>query len=68
MFWMELSRHIPKWWVIKLLFILTKKTKTFEYYSQFFDTVEMIQTFYKKFYKKMEKDLFIWLTEISPEF
>jgi uncharacterized protein YecE (DUF72 family) len=44
-----------------------KKTKTFAYYSQFFDTVEMIQTVYKKHYRKMEKDLFTWLTEISHE-
>jgi uncharacterized protein YecE (DUF72 family) len=48
-------------------FYPSKKTKTFEYYSQFFDTVEKIQTFYKKYYKKMEKDLFTWLAEISPE-
>ena len=48
-------------------FYPNKKTKTFAYYSQFFDTVEMIQTFYKKHYKKMNKDLFTWLTEISPE-
>ncbi len=48
-------------------FYPNKKTKTFAYYSQFFDTVEMIQTFYKKYYKKMEKDLFTWLTEITPE-
>ncbi|WP_458720628.1 DUF72 domain-containing protein [Candidatus Nitrosocosmicus sp. R] len=48
-------------------FYPSKKTKTFAYYSQFFDTVEMIQTFYKKHYKKMSKDLFTWLTEISPE-
>ncbi len=48
-------------------FYPNKKTKTFAYYSQFFDTVEMIQTFYKKYYKKMSKDLFTWLTEISPE-
>ena len=27
----------------------------------------MIQTFYKKYYKKMNKDLFTWLTKISPE-
>ncbi len=48
-------------------FYPNKKTKTFAYYSQFFDTVEMIQTFYKKHYKKMEKDLFTWLTEVSPK-
>ncbi len=48
-------------------FYPNKKTKTFAYYSQFFDTVEMIQTFYKKHYKKMNKDLFTWLTQISPE-
>ncbi len=48
-------------------FYPNKKTKTFAYYSQFFDTVEMIQTFYKKHYKKMSKDLFTWLTTISPE-
>ncbi len=44
-----------------------KKTKTFAYYSQFFDTVEMIQTFYKKHYRKMSKDLFTWLAEITSE-
>ena len=49
------------------VFYPTKKTKTFAYYSQFFDTVEMIQTFYKKYYKKMNKDLFTWLTTISSE-
>ena len=49
------------------VFYPNKKTKTFAYYSQFFDTVEMIQTFYKKHYKKMNKDLFTWLTEIAPE-
>jgi uncharacterized protein YecE (DUF72 family) len=48
-------------------FYPNKKTKTFAYYSHFFDTVEMIQTFYKKHYRKMDKDLFTWLTEISPE-
>ena len=48
-------------------FYPTKNTKTFKYYSQFFDTVKMIQTFYKKYYKKMNKDLFTWLTEIAPE-
>lgn len=48
-------------------FYPNKKTKTFAYYSQFFDTVEMIQTLYKKYYKKMNKDLFTWLTETSPE-
>jgi uncharacterized protein YecE (DUF72 family) len=48
-------------------FYPNKKTKTFAYYSQFFDTVEMIQTFYTKHYKKMSKDLFSWLATISPE-
>ena len=48
-------------------FYPNKKTKTFAYYSQFFDTVEMIQTFYKKYYKKMSKDLFTWLATTSPE-
>ena len=48
-------------------FYPNNKTKTFAYYSQFFDTVEMIQTFCKKYYKKMSKDLFTWLTEASPE-
>ncbi len=45
----------------------SKKIKTFAHYTQFFDTVEMIQTFYKKYYKKMSKDLFTWLATISPE-
>ena len=48
-------------------FYPNKKTKTFAHYSQFFDTVEMIQTFYKKHYKKMSKDLFTWLAETSPD-
>jgi uncharacterized protein YecE (DUF72 family) len=48
-------------------FYPNKKTKTFACYSQFFDTVEMIQTFYKKYYRKMNKDLFSWLTEITPD-
>jgi uncharacterized protein YecE (DUF72 family) len=46
-------------------FYPNKKTKTFAYYSQYFDTVEMIQTFYKKHYRKMTKDLFTWLATIS---
>lgn len=43
------------------------KTRKLNYYSQFFDTVEMDATFYKKFYLNMTKGLFMGLTKATPD-
>ena len=42
------------------------KTRKLNYYSQFFQTVEMDATFYKRFYLNMTKGLFIGLTKATP--
>ena len=43
------------------------KTRKLRYYSQFFNTVEMDATFYKKFYLNMTKGLFMGLIKATPE-
>ena len=43
------------------------KTRKLNFYSQFFNTVEMDATFYKKFYLNMTKSLFIGLTKATPD-
>ncbi len=45
------------------IFYPDNKTRKLNYYSQFFDTVEMDATFYKRFYQHMTKGLFIGLVE-----
>lgn len=47
------------------VFYPDKHTRKLNYYSQFFDTVEMDSTFYKKFYLNMTKGLFIGLTKAT---
>lgn len=49
------------------VFYPDKKTRKLNYYSQFFNTVEMDATFYKKFYQNMKKGLFIGLTRATPD-
>ncbi|MDN5868874.1 MAG: DUF72 domain-containing protein [Candidatus Nitrosocosmicus sp.] len=49
------------------VFYPDNKTRKLNYYSQFFDTVEMDATFYKKFYVSMNKGLFIGLTKATPD-
>ena len=41
------------------------KTRKLNYYSQFFDTVEMDATFYKKFYEHMTPGLFTGITKLA---
>jgi len=49
------------------IFYPDTKTKKIQYYSQFFNTVEMDATFYEKFYKYMTKEIFIALSAATPE-
>lgn len=42
-------------------------TKKIQYYSQFFDTVEMDSTFYHKFYSNMTKGTFIGMIRATPD-
>lgn len=42
-------------------------TKRLQYYSQFFDTVEMDATFYEKFYKYMTKETFVNMNKATPD-
>ncbi|HXT85052.1 MAG TPA: DUF72 domain-containing protein [Verrucomicrobiae bacterium] len=48
------------------IFYPDNKTRKLNYYSQFFDTVEMDATFYKRFYQHMTKGLFIGLVKATP--
>jgi len=48
------------------IFYPDNKTRKLNYYSQFFDTVEMDATFYKRFYQNMTKGLFVGLTKATP--
>lgn len=41
-------------------------TKKLQFYSQYFNTVEMDSTFYEKFYKYMTKETFISISTASP--
>ena len=49
------------------VFYPDSKTRKLNFYSQFFNTVEMDSTFYKKFYLNMTKSLFIGLTKATPD-
>lgn len=49
------------------VFYPDSKTMRLNYYSQFFDTVEMDATFYKRFYQNMTKGLFMGLNKATPE-
>ncbi len=48
------------------VFYPDEKTRKLNFYSRFFDTVEMDATFYKKFYLDMKKGLFIGLAKTTP--
>ncbi len=47
------------------VFYPDNKTRILNYYSQFFDTVEMDATFYKRFYEHMTLSLFIGITKAT---
>jgi uncharacterized protein YecE (DUF72 family) len=49
------------------IFYPDSKIKKLNYYSQFFNTVEMDATFYNRFYQNMTKSLFIGLTKTTPD-
>ena len=48
------------------IFYPNTRTKKLQFYSQFFNTVEMDSTFYEKFYKFMTKETFISISKASP--
>ncbi|TVP41961.1 DUF72 domain-containing protein [Candidatus Nitrosocosmicus arcticus] len=48
------------------VFYPDNKTRKLSYYSQFFNTVEMDATFYKRFYENMNEGLFIGITKATP--
>jgi uncharacterized protein YecE (DUF72 family) len=48
------------------IFYPNTRTKKLQFYSQFFNTVEMDSTFYEKFYKYMTKETFISISTASP--
>ena len=48
------------------VFYPDNKTRKLNYYSQFFNTVEMDATFYNKFYQHMTQGLFIGITKTTP--
>jgi uncharacterized protein YecE (DUF72 family) len=47
------------------VFYPDNKTRKLNYYSQFFDTVEMDATFYKRFYEHMTSSLFMGITKAT---
>ena len=49
------------------VFYPDSKTRKLNYYSQFFDTVEMDATFYKRFYEHMTPSLFIGITKATSD-
>ncbi len=49
------------------MFYPDEKTRKLNFYSRFFETVEMDATFYKKFYLDMKKGLFIGLARATPD-
>lgn len=49
------------------IFYPEKKTRRLQFYSQFFNTVEMDSTFYEEFYSKMTKGLFFGMVKATPE-
>lgn len=48
------------------VFYPDRKTRKLNYYSQFFNTVEMDATFYNKFYQHMTQGLFIGIVKTTP--
>jgi uncharacterized protein YecE (DUF72 family) len=48
------------------VFYPDNKTRKLSYYSQFFNTVEMDATFYKRFYEHMNEGLFIGMANTTP--
>jgi uncharacterized protein YecE (DUF72 family) len=49
------------------VFYPNAQTKKLQYYSQFFNTVEMDATFYVKFYKYMTKETFVNMTKATHD-
>ena len=49
------------------VFYPDSKTRKLNFYSQFYNTVEMDATFYKKFHLNMTMSLFIGLTKATPD-
>jgi len=49
------------------IFYPNPQIKKLQYYSQFFNTVEMDATFYEKFYKYMTKETFVNMTKATPD-
>jgi uncharacterized protein YecE (DUF72 family) len=49
------------------VFYPSTQTKKLEYYAQFFNTVELDATFYKKFYKFMTEDTFRTMNKLTPD-
>jgi uncharacterized protein YecE (DUF72 family) len=56
---------LPRGWLG--VFYPNSKTKRLQYYSKFFNTVEMDSTFYDSFYSKMTKGTFMGLVRATPE-
>lgn len=48
------------------VFYPSNQTRKLSYYSQFFNTVEMDATFYKRFYKHMNERLFMGMANATP--
>lgn len=48
------------------VFYPDRKTRKLNYYSQFFNTVEMDATFYNKFYQHMSQGLFMGIVKTTP--
>lgn len=48
------------------VFYPSNQTRKLSYYSQFFNTVEMNATFYKRFYKHMNERLFMGMANATP--
>jgi uncharacterized protein YecE (DUF72 family) len=49
------------------VFYPDSKTRKLNYYSQFFNTVEMDATFYNKFYQHMTQGLFLGIAKTTPK-
>lgn len=49
------------------VFYPDNKTRKLNYYSQFFNTVEMDATFYNRFYQHMTRGLFMGITRTTPQ-
>lgn len=48
------------------IFYPNTRTKKLQFYSEYFNTVEMDSTFYEKFYKYMTNETFISISKASP--